>query len=451
MGEKKWMEIISLATPVVISKLSFTAMALVDTAMVGRLGASEQAAVGIATTFLFTVYVFGLGLISSVNTLVSQHHGAGQPERCGIILGHGLRLSTIIGVVTFAVLALSRPAFSWAGLSEAVAESGYAYLLFRIFGLFGVFWYWTYNAFFEGIGQTRTPMVIALVANVINIVLDYVLIFGLGPIPAMGVQGAGLATALSNLFMLACFVFVVHRRRSPYRRFGTNRLFVPVEWPLMRKMVRLGVPMGGQFFAEIGAFLVFSVFVGWVSDEALAAHQVALRLWSVSFMTAWGISIAATTLVGRHQGAGKSELAFAVGMRSLVLTLGFTALVGAVYMAIPGILSAAFTAFADVARIATVLMYVCAINQVFDGINIVAYGALKGAGDTSWPLRLVVLTNWGLGVPLVYLLTIVVGLGPLGTWFGIMAVLGCQAMAMFLRFKGGKWREIRLVEDRATP
>lgn len=443
----KWKEIVTLALPVVISKLSFTAMGLVDTAMVGRLGASEQAAVGIATTFMFTLYVFGLGIVGAVNTFVAQSHGAGRPQDCGVALGHSLVIGTSIGALTLVVLLLSAPMFHLAGLSEPVAEIGYDYLFWRVMGLPGVFWYWAYNGYLEGIGETRTPMRITLAANLINIVGDYTLIFGPGPLPALGVEGAGMATALSNLFMLGCFVWVVHRPQSRYQAFGSKLVFSGIRRRLLGRMLKVGFPMGVQFFLEVGAFLVFSVMVGWVSDVALAAHQVALRLWSVSFMTAWGISVAATTLVGRHQGEGRSDAAYQAGMRTVYLAVGIAVVIGGVYALIPETLASLFTDVGDVIAIASGLVYLCALNQLLDCVNIVAYGALKGAGDTRWPMWTVVLTNWVAGVPLVYALTISAELGAAGAWAGMGIVLGVQAGLMLVRFRGGRWREIKLVED----
>ena len=154
-----------------------------------------------------------------------------------------------MGIVTWLLLYLSEPLFYLAGLSESVCRFGYGYLLFRIVGLFGVFWYWTYNAYMEGIGDTRTPMVISLMGNGINIALDYILIFGIGPIPAMGGEVAGLATALSNLFMFVCFVVVIHRQNGVYRLpLGAGRRLFAGEWRLLRKMFNIGLPMGVQFF-----------------------------------------------------------------------------------------------------------------------------------------------------------------------------------------------------------
>jgi multidrug resistance protein, MATE family len=444
---EQWREIVKVAAPVVISKLSFTLMGVVDTAMVGRLGPSEQAAVGIATTFMFTLYVFGLGIISVVNTLVAQYHGAGKKATCGLVLGHGLRIGTIIGAVTWLVLFYSKPLFSIAGLSDEVAVYGYDYLLFRITGLFSVFWFWNYNAFMEGIGDTRTPMWITLAGNLMNIVLDYALIFGFGPIPAMGVAGAGLATAIGNLFILVCFVIVTHRPGSRYRReFGIDRFLSTVQMPIIYRMLKTGFPMGLQFLMEVGAYLVFSVVVGWVGDIALAANQVAIRVMSISFMVAFGIGVAATTLVGRHQGEERADLALMAGRRSLLLMLGYSIACAILFLFAAAILADLFTPFREVADATVSLLYIAAVFQVFDGINMVGYGALRGAGDTRWPLWIVILIHWGIGVPLVYYLTIVAGFGVLGTWLGMCTMMVCQAALIYYRFESGRWKHIRLVD-----
>ena len=441
----KWREIVVLAAPIVISKLSFTAMGLVDTAMVGRLGPSAQGSVGLATTYMFTLYVFGLGLLGVVNTFVSQYHGAGRARTCGLFLGQGLRLAVIAGAITQMILMLSAPLFHWVGLSEAVADMGYRYMFFRSLGIAGVFGYWAYNGFMEGLGDTRTPMKIALVANVVNIVLDYTLIFGFGPIPAMGVDGAGIATALSNLFMLGCFVYVVHGQR--YRDFGITAVRRPILWPVIGRMVRVGLPMGLQFFFEVGAYLVFSVLIGRVGDVELAANQVAVRLMSVSFMTAWGVSIAATTLVGRHQGEKRPGAAAAAGWRAIAAMVVVSVVLGVVFLAFPRVLAGLFTPYDNVAALAATLVAIAAVYQLFDGVNMVAYGALRGAGDTRWPMWAVVVTSWGIGVPIVYLLAIPAGLGALGAWCGMMIMIVCQAGLQLYRFASGRWKTMQVVDD----
>jgi len=436
-----------LATPVVISKLSFTTMGLVDTAMVGRLGPEAQGAVGLATTFMFTLYVFGLGLIGVVNTYVAQYHGSGRPRACGRILGQGLRLAVISGAITFGLLMVSAPLGHRVGLDPQVADLGYRYMFFRCLGIAGVFGYWAYNGYLEGLGDTRTPMKITMVANVINIELDIILIFGAGPIPAMGVDGAGLATALSNLFMLGCFAWVVHAPRSKYHAFGSTLLGEPLSWPIVRRMLRVGLPMGVQFFFEVGAFLVITVVIGLLGAVELAANQVAIRLMSISFMTAWGISVAATTLVGRHQGEGEPGLAMAAGWRAIglmgLISLGCAAL----FAGLPRPLADLFSPYPEVAAMAAGLLLYAAVFQMIDAFNMVSYGALRGAGDTRYPMWLTIGAGWLLGIPAVYLLAIPGGLGVAGAWIGMMVMMTVQGGLMLLRFASGRWKEFTVVDD----
>jgi MATE family multidrug resistance protein len=441
-----WREIVTLATPVVISKLSFTAMGLVDTAMVGRLGALSQGAVGLAHTWIFTLGVLGLGLLGVVNTFVAQHHGARQPEECGRVLGQGLRLALLVGGATMALLYASVPALGWMGLGAGVADLGGVYMSCRLIGFPAVLGYWVYNGYLEGLGHTRQPMLVAVAANAVNILLDWLLIFGPGPFPAMGVAGAGLATALSNLSMLACFAWLVHRRGSTYRqRYGAELVREPLDRGRALAMLRVGWPMGLQFFMEVGAYMVFAVMIGWLGAAALAANQVTMRLLSISFMTTWGIGVAATTLVGRYLGAGRPELAAAAGRRTLVLGLAVTGLCALAFLSLASPLTRLFSSDAEVLRLAVLLLPVAALFQVFDGVNMVSYGALRGAGDTRWPMWAVAGMSWLVGVPLVWWLGIHSGLGVRGAWLGMLAMVAGLATLLWARFQRGHWMRGRLV------
>ena len=443
LRKEKWKEIVVLATPVVISKLSFTMMGVADTAMVGRLGVAEQGAVGIATTFMFTVYVFGLGVIGAVNTVVSQLDGAKQHGRLGGALSEGFRLAAVMAVATWMVLYFSEPLFAAAGLSRRVGECGYGYLLFRITGLFAVFAGWNMNAFLEGLGETRIPMWITLFGNVVNLGLNYVLIFGWGPIPMLGVEGAGLATAICDGLICLGFAWVIYRKSSVYRRrFSVRFIEKRADFGMMRTLWNLGGPMGVQLFLEVGAYLVFSIFVGWVSDVALAAHQVSIRVMSISFMTAFGIGTAATTLVGRSRGEADDAEAEAAGKRSVALMLGITLVCGVLFAVFPGDFASFFSDDAAVVSVTIPLLYIAALFQIFDGLNMVGYSALKGAGDTRSPLYISVLMHWGVGVPLVYLLAVRLSFGVTGAWIGMAAMMTVQGTLMVLRFHRGRWKKI---------
>jgi MATE family multidrug resistance protein len=443
-----WREIVALAAPVVVSKLSFTAMGLVDTAMVGRLGAVSQGAVGLAHTWIFTLGVLGLGVLGVVNTYVAQNHGADRPRDCGFVLGQGVRMAVMLGGATMIVLFLSLPMLHWMGQGAGVADLASIYAACRLLGFTAVFGYWVYNGYLEGLGHTRTPMVIALISNAVNILLDWLLIFGPGPLPELGVAGAGLATAVSNLFMLACFVWVVHRPRSPYHQhFGAARVREPLDLRYTWEMVRVGLPMGLQFFLEVGAFMVFAIMIGWLGAAPLAANQVTMRLMSISFMTTWGLGVAATTLVGRHLGAGEPTLAVLAGRRTLLLGLGVTGLAALGYVGLAEPLSAVFTTDAEVVSLAAMLLPVAAVFQILDGINMISYGALRGAGDTRYPMWAVGFMSWVVGIPLVWALAMPAGLGLLGAWLGTTVMVAGMAALLWGRFHRAGWTQRRLVAN----
>jgi len=426
-------------------------MGIVDTAFVGRLGASAQGGVGIATTYLATLYVFALGLLGVVNTFVSQNHGAGHHRECGRVLGQGLRLAVVGTALTMLVIFLSGGLGEAVGLTRSSSDLGFLYMLFRTLGTPAVFGYWTYNGYMEGLGDTQTPMRLSIYANVVNILLDWALIFGVGPIPPLGVLGAGIATAVSNWFMFGMFVWAVHRRRSKYRGFGVRRILGPFDRALTGAMLRTGLPMGAQFFLEVGAFLIISVIIGRLGDVALAANQVALRLTSVSFMSCWGISVAATTLVGRFLGEERPEQAAIAGRRCLLLAFGYTVACGLAFVLLAEPLVRIFTPVEEVVRLAAPLLLIAAAFQVFDGAHMVVYGALRGAGDTRFPMWVVVFASWGIGIPLVWFLAIHQERGVAGAWLGMVGMLVVQSVCMLWRFFSGPWQSMRVVQTAPAP
>jgi len=412
--QRTWQEIIFLAAPVVISKLSFTIMGLVDIAMVGKLGATEQGGVGIATTFLITIYVLGLGMITVVNSFVSQYRGAQKPDLCGQVLNNALFLAVIIGFFNMAFLIASEPLFLLSGLSEGVSKASYDYIFFRALGTPAVFIYFSYNSYIEGVGKTQITMKISLIANIVNIIGDYIFIFGWGIIPPMGVKGAAIATALSNTFILLCLMWTVHKPGSYFKEFGNRYIFKPLQWTMIKKLITVGSPVGMQYFMQHSAVLLCNIFVGQVGDIDLAASQVTMRIMSISFMTAWGISIATTTLVGKYQGMGNQRKAYYIGLHANALALIFTVFCSTLFMLIPEVFVQVFSSSKKIIKLASILLRIAAFFQIFDSISLVSSGALKGAGDTMWPFKTNSAINWFIGVPLVYIFTIKAELG--GHW-----------------------------------
>jgi MATE family multidrug resistance protein len=212
-------------------------------------------------------------------------------------------------------------------------------------------------------------------------------------------------------------------------------------------MVRVGLPMGLQFFLEVGAFMVFAIMIGWLGAAPLAANQVTMRLMSISFMTTWGLGVAATTLVGRHLGAGEPTLAVLAGRRTLLLGLGVTGLAALGYVGLAEPLSAVFTTDAEVVSLAAMLLPVAAVFQILDGINMISYGALRGAGDTRYPMWAVGFMSWVVGIPLVWALAMPAGLGLLGAWLGTTVMVAGMAALLWGRFHRAGWTQRRLVAN----
>ncbi|MBT3223219.1 MAG: MATE family efflux transporter, partial [Proteobacteria bacterium] len=315
-----------LAWPTIVGQLATTVMWTVDTALLGQVGKVELAAAGFGGVLIFTFYSFFIGLVTAVNTFVSQAKGGDRPDEAGVFAWQGLWLS-LVGTVFLlvalwqfdAILALARPD------PEVITES-LRYSRARLAACFFVMGTFTLQGFFRGIGDVRTPMVVSVIANGVNIVLDLVLIFGLGPIPRLTALGAGIATAGAQTvgFVILFVLFLRPQLRVVYNTARSWR----IHWPSMVRLWRVGWPMGLQFFGDMGAFAIFMSLMGRLGTNQLAASQIAIQALAFSFMPASGVARSATTLVGQYLGAGKPALAEQCGWVTLRMILIYTLGVG---------------------------------------------------------------------------------------------------------------------------
>ncbi|MBL4849442.1 MAG: MATE family efflux transporter [Planctomycetes bacterium] len=416
-----------LAGPVAIARVSNLTMGLVDTWMVGRLGAAELAGVALADACFFTFMVFTVGIVRALDPLISQAHGAGDPKRCAASWRGGLRLGLLLSAPLMALLLFGMgPILAALGQDPLVVKHAQAYLVPIAFGVPAQLLYVANACLIQSLGDTRPPMVIALFANLLNVFLDYALIFGNFGFPELGVVGSGIASAACRWFMcLLLFAWILFGSRyAPYR------VRVPVPSRLYAQFLRLGVPIGLSHAFEVGAFALASIFLGWISREALAAHQIAIKMSATAFMVAVAIGVATSIRVGNGIGAGQPEGA----QRSAWAGVG----IGLVVMAFSGIwfwqggrwIVSSFTADPEVIAIGAGLMAVAAAFQLTDGIQAIASGALRGAGDTLMPMTAQILAHWGIGIPCAYYFTFTLGWGPVGVWWGL--ALGLTLAAAFL-------------------
>jgi len=435
-------EVALLAYPAILTQLSGALMGVVDSAMVGRLGAAELAGVGFGGTWIWTLFCFFIGMATGVQTFVSQNHGAGKDRLCGIWAWHGMAFllpaTALSGLLCYLAM---EPLLGLLVDSDTMLPIATSYMSIRTLGVVGMVAAMVLSSFFRGISDTRTPLYVALFANGLNVVLDYGLIFGRLGLPEWGVEGAATATVISE-WALAGVMLAVFLRPGLRRKFGTGK--VALSWKDQRRLIRTGAPIGGQWILEMLSFAFFLVLVARLGDIAMAASQAFLALLSLSFMQASGLGIAVATLVGRYIGSkdpDDAEKSFRSGM---LLSFFISGTLGLLFFLIPEQLIGIFSDDPEVLRMGTSLLFVGAIFQFFDAFGIVADGALHGAGDTRVPFIVRFILAWGLFLPLAWYLGFYLDGGLNAAWIGGAIHIFLLSVYLIWRFQSGAWRKIEI-------
>lgn len=435
-------EVAVLAVPFVLTQLLFSMMGVVDAAIVGRLGATELAAVGLSGTWLWTISSFFIGAASVVQVFVAQSHGAGRERECGGWTWQGIGSTVPLALGSAVLLYLGADAaVGWIAPSEGVAHLAAGYLRARSFGIVGLTAAIAVASFFRGVGDARTPLFATVIANAANVFLDLGLVYGWYGMPELGVVGAGLATSISEWLYFAV-VALAFLRPSVRARFETGAR-VPQREPVLR-LWRVGLPVGGQWVMEMLAYSLFTTLVARMGDAAMAASHAFGQLASLSFMQAAGISTATATLVGRYIGAGQPERAAQRFRSSLVLGGSAGAAIALAFLFLPGSLVGLFSNDPDVIALGVPLLTIGALYQLFDALSVLSDGALRGAGDTRWPFVVRCLASWLIFLPMAWLLAYRFELGLTGAWVGGVFSSATLAGVLYLRFRSGAWREIRI-------
>jgi len=444
-------EVLILAYPLILSQMSFTAQVFVDRLFLTWYSAEAVAG---AVTALFVVWaVIGLciGTGEYATTFIAQYLGAGRPERIGAAIWQGIYFAAAAGLVIAALQPLAEPVFAMAGHAEELRVEEVVYAKILLAGGFPIVLMATLASFFAGRGKTVVILVVNVLATVVNAILDYLWIFGHGGFPRMGVAGAAYATVLSQSFGAAVYLCVI-LRSGHRRRYGTlsGWRFEPA---LFGRLLRFGLPAGLQFSMEILAFAIFMVIVGRLGTAPLAASGIAFNLNMIVFMPMLGFGLAVSSLVGRYLGAERPEVAERVTWSALWACLGYMMACCALYVSAPEFLLAPYASgvegrsFDEVARIAGVLLKFVAFYSLFDMMNVIFASALKGAGDTTYPVAATVVLAWGVMLVPTYVLCVMLGTGGVYTaWTAATAYVFCVGLLMFRRFRRGHWRSVRVIE-----
>jgi len=433
--EGSYGEITRVAWPIVVSMLSYTAMSLADTVFVAQIGTTEVAAVGLATTATFTLTCFAAGLLNAVKVVASQAWGAGNGDRSREVGYQGLGVAVLLGIIVLGLAPLAAIILSLMGAEGAVHTMGVDYFRIRIFGAIPIFASLAAFGYFQGLGDTKTPMRVQVGANIINIVLDYLLIFGVGPFPEMGTSGAAVATviAFGVQGLVGTALFLRATWHGPKLRLeGT------------RELLRLGLPIGVRYLLDVLSWAVFTAFVARQGEAHLAAHIIAIRIVSVSFLPGHGIGEAACVLTGQAVGAGDMAAAHRVARRSTVIGLWVMGLCGLGFLLFGATIVGLFNPAADVLEVGASLLVIAAAFQLFDAVAMIKTGALNGAGDTTYVMLVSVITSWTILVPLGWALCVATGQGAPGAWLAITAQVVVMA-GLYWRRWDARWRTSRPV------
>jgi MATE family multidrug resistance protein len=435
-------EVWVLAYPAVLTMLSQTLMSFTDAVMVGRLGAVELAGVGLAGTMVWGFFAFFNGIVNGVNTFVAQDFGAGKYGSIGKMTWQGIYLAALSGAVMIVMSFFSAHFFRLLGPSQDVQRIGSSFLRIRLLGGgFMVSWM-CFSSFLRGLGDTRTPLKITLIANAINIFANYCLIFGKMGFPRLGTNGSAIATVFATAVGTAMFASVFLARKNA-DHYGTRRSWRP-DFGALRRLVRVSVPIGVQWFLDQGSFVVFSAVIGRISTMSLAASEATLRLMSLSFMPMVGISVAATTLVGQYIGSKEVHCSVRSGRSAMKLGLVYAVGIAVVFALFPERLISAINSDPEVIRIGKPILRMAALFQVFDAIGIISSGCLRGAGDTKWTMLVSMACAWFVFVPLAYIGGFVLEGGAVGAWAGATIYIIGLGITFFLRFRSGAWQKIRI-------
>jgi MATE family multidrug resistance protein len=442
-----------MAYPLILGHMSFTIQTFVDRLFLTWYSAEAVAG---AVTSLFTVWsliALFTGTGEYLTTFVAQYFGAGRRDRIGAAVWQGVYFSLAAGLLVAALAPFAEPIFAFAGHEPRVRAYEVEYAQILMLGAFPIVLMATLSTFFAGRGNTVVILWANVLATAVNVVLDYLWIFGKGGFPRWGVAGAAWATVLSQVVGAGVYAGIIARPafRQAYGTLSGWRF----EAPLLGRLLRFGMPTGLQYSLEVGAFALFMMIVGRIGTEPLAASGIAFNLNMIVFMPMMGLAVAVSSLVGRYLGAGQPELAERSVYSAFGMSLVYMSLCGALYVLGPGLLLGPYAAGADpavfpgVAKLATALLRFVALYSIFDMMNVIFAAGLKGAGDTVYPLGLTVALSWIAMLVPAYVCCLVLGGGVYVAWTTASAYVVLLGVLMVRRFRAGRWKSLRVIEDRA--
>ncbi len=433
---------IKLSVPVIMGMLGHTFVQLADNIMVGQLGTAELAAVSLGNSFVFIAMSLGIGFSTAITPLVAEADGAGNKASAKGALKHGLVLCTFLGLSLFALILLAKPLMSLMSQPPEVVALALPYLDLVALSLIPMIIFQAFKQFSEGLSQTRYPMYATVIANVINIILNYLLIFGTFGFPKMGIVGAAIGTLAARILMVV-YIWYLLKSTSKFHDYVTGFNFKKLEKKVLNKIIDLGFPSALQMLFEVAIFTAAIWLSGVLGKNAQAANQIALNLSSMTFMFGMGLGVTAMIRVGNQKGLKNfidlRRISFSIFLLTFFIEIIFAALFllgrnwfPTLYLDLNDTLNLADNT--EVIFIAGQLLLVAAFFQISDGVQVVVLGALRGLQDVKIPTIITFIAYWLIGFPISYYLGLYTSLKSIGIWLGLLTGLTASAIMLYIRF-----------------
>ena len=425
--------LLTLAIPVVLSELGWMTMTIVDLVMVGRLGPAAIGAVGLGNAIYYAPSLFGIGLLLGLDTLVAQSWGARRFDDCHRSLAQGMYIALTFTPLLMLFMLAAEVLFTGRGVDPTVASLTRAYVNVLNWGTFPLLVYGGFRRYLQGVGRVR-PVAFALItANLVNLGGNWILIYGHFGFPAMGVRGSALSTCAARVYMAAVLVYAAWAHESD-RGHALFAHWPGPDWTRLRELLRLGLPAASQLILEIAAFGAATVMSAHLGPIALATHEIVLCCAAYTYMVPLGISQGAAVAVGHAIGAGNPAHARRTGTLAIVLGAGFMACMAVILLTIPRAIIGIWTHDPRVLTLGAHILAIVAGFQIFDGIQSVSTGTLRGLGETRFPMFMNLAGYWVLGLPLGAFLCFGLRWGLSGLWLGLTLALIVIALLLCSRW-----------------
>jgi len=448
-------ELLPLAMPLIVSTGSHALMQFADRLMLARHDLVEIQAALPAGILAFTMTSFFFATTGMVNTFVAQYHGAGDARGAARVTAQGIFLSILFWPGMLLLIPLGRAILQWSGHAPEVLAAERAYFEPLMLGSLALPLGSAISGYYTGRGQTGLNMAAMVAGNGVNVALDYAWIFGRWGFPEWGIRGAAWATVIAG-FVPPVFL-MIHYLSPPIRRTAGTVAEFRWDWPLLRRLLRFGIPAGLHYLLDVAGFTLFVLILGRMGDSALAASNIAFSINHLSFMPLVGLGIAASILVGQYQGKGESAVAERSAWTAMKAGWWYMGAMALLFIAFPRPLFHLFLAghppesVAEILAYARPMMTMCALWGFLDAVNVIFAGALKGAGDTAFVMRWSIVMCWGFWLVGEWVLIVLLGAGVLAAWVWLTLYVILLGLGFLWRVRSGRWKSIQVIERPIPP